>query len=150
MNAKRRYCHHDVAMLFFLAVAAGLISTSDAQMSGMGGLNASTTTPTPALDSCISNPALASCSSYVYPSPYVTTDLDSLCKAMPFMTMCTLYVYCNASTPAAVQSLVRGCVKSLSLADKQTSRYVSPAATACGLSAMYRMQGSAVVGCSWL
>ena len=66
---------------------------------------------TPAAASCISNPSQVSCGSYVYPGPYAYTDLDSLCKAMPFMTMCPLYVYCNASTPVVVQSLVRGCAK---------------------------------------
>ncbi|KAF9979092.1 hypothetical protein BGZ73_006329 [Actinomortierella ambigua] len=46
---------------------------------------------------CLANSSDPSCKSYTMPADMVKTDLDSLCKQMPYMPGCSLYKSCQES-----------------------------------------------------
>ncbi|KAF2071248.1 hypothetical protein CYY_007430 [Polysphondylium violaceum] len=47
---------------------------------------------------CITTPTDPSCANYVYPASSATSDINGLCKGMPYMTVCSLQKACNESS----------------------------------------------------
>ncbi|KAI8465277.1 MAG: Ctr copper transporter family-domain-containing protein [Monoraphidium minutum] len=51
---------------------------------------------------CVTTPTDPSCATFKLPNATAVTDLNALCSAMHFMTGCSLYKACNATTRANV------------------------------------------------
>nr|QKY15125.1 CTr-type copper ion transporter (CTR1) [Polytomella parva] len=57
-----------------------------------------------AYSDCMFNPTSSSCMNYQYPTALATSDVISLCTAMPYMSGCTIFRNCNSSGFSAIDS----------------------------------------------
>lgn len=84
------------------------------------------TGPKPA---CVTNPTLANCTTFKLPHSVLQGDLNNLCKAMHFMTACSIYKACRAA--AALPDDVVGAFTAKVSSNPEVCRRMHLVSTVC-------------------